>query len=206
MADDQDWRLEAELSDGPADYHGALERLVAGARGESHVAEEAKVGVGSEVAITHDGRRLFAYADSEEQLQRARGAIEWLLAREKLAADIHLSHWDEELSEWRQTYPALDAAHRAQRSAAEADEERVETQTVVASVGRLVRVQVEAVMTRWADEHSLKCELVEHPHLLTTQVAFTLTGSRHQIAEFRSALRAEGWATFRAEGYGTGWG
>ncbi len=204
MSDDQDWRLEADLRDGAGDRRGVLERLVEGVRGESHVAREAKGAVGSEVAITHDGRRLFAYTGSEAQLQGARAAIEWLLARERLDAEIVLSHWDDELGEWRQTFPPLDAAHEAERSAGEAREERVETQTVVASVGRLVRPQVEAVMNEWAERHSLKCTLVEHPHLLTTQVAFTLTGPSHQIAEFRNALRAEGWALWRADGYGTG--
>jgi hypothetical protein len=47
-------------------------------------------------------------------------------------------------------------------------------------------------------------KIVEHPHLLTNQVAFTVTGPLKAIAEFRRALKAEAWQTIRADGFGTG--
>jgi hypothetical protein len=39
----------------------------------------------------------------------------------------------------------------------------------------------------------------EHPHLLTTQVGFTVTGPTRKIEEFASALNAEGVATLRMD-------
>lgn len=59
-------------------------------------------------------------------------------------------------------------------------------------------------MGEWAQRLGLKCEVVEHPHLLTTQIAFTITGPHHKLEEFRRALQAEAWATIRADGFGTG--
>jgi hypothetical protein len=54
-------------------------------------------------------------------------------------------------------------------------------------------------MRSYADQLGLQCEVVEHPHLLTTQVAFTVTGPRRRIDEFAAALRGEEVATMRAE-------
>jgi hypothetical protein len=54
-------------------------------------------------------------------------------------------------------------------------------------------------MREWAQRLGLECEVVEHPHLLTTQVVFTVTGPRRRIDEFVEGLRAEGWATIRTE-------
>ena len=130
MADEQDWRLEAELT-GQADQEHKLETLVAGLRRGDHVADDAQVAVGPAVAITHDGRRLFAYANSESQLAGARAAIEWLLARDGIGASVRLSHWDTELEEWRQTYPPLGPDEARRRHASEDAAEHVETQTVV---------------------------------------------------------------------------
>jgi len=45
----------------------------------------------------------------------------------------------------------------------------------------------------------LECKLVEHPHLLTTQVAFTVTGHKRKIDEFAQGLKAEELATMRTE-------
>ncbi len=45
----------------------------------------------------------------------------------------------------------------------------------------------------------LECNIIEHPHLLTTQVGFTVTGPKRRIDEFVQGLNAEGRATVRAE-------
>lgn len=42
-------------------------------------------------------------------------------------------------------------------------------------------------------------QVIEHPHLLSTQVAFTVSGPRRKIDEFAEGLKAEGWATMRSE-------
>ena len=54
-------------------------------------------------------------------------------------------------------------------------------------------------MLDWASTLGLQCEIIEHPHLLTTQVAFSVTGPRRKIDEFAEGLRAEEVATMRAE-------
>jgi hypothetical protein len=62
-----------------------------------------------------------------------------------------------------------------------------------------VRAEVEQTMREWAAKLDLRCELIEHPHLLTTQVAFTVTGPKRKIDEFAQSLRAEELATMRTE-------
>jgi hypothetical protein len=54
-------------------------------------------------------------------------------------------------------------------------------------------------MVNWAQELGLDYEVIEHPHMLTTQVAFTVTGSKRKIDEFAQGLRAEELATMRTE-------
>jgi hypothetical protein len=52
-------------------------------------------------------------------------------------------------------------------------------------------------MLERAGELGIECKIVEHPHLLTSQVAFTVTGPRRKLDEFCDGLRAEGLATLR---------
>ena len=52
-------------------------------------------------------------------------------------------------------------------------------------------------MEAWASKLGLRCEIIEHPHMLTTQVAFTVTGPRRRIDEFAEGLRDEEVATLR---------
>jgi hypothetical protein len=63
----------------------------------------------------------------------------------------------------------------------------------------MVRAEVEQSMREWADKLDLRCEIIEHPHLLTTQLAFTVTGPKRKVDEFAEGLRAEGTATMRTE-------
>jgi hypothetical protein len=111
-----------------------------------------------------------------------------------------LSHWDEELDEWRQVDPPPTAQEARREDAAERDAEAVETRTLVASAGRLVRSSFEQSLLQRAEQLGIKCTIAEHPHLLTTQVLFTCTGPKHKIDEFARAIRAEGAATLRADG------
>jgi hypothetical protein len=70
---------------------------------------------------------------------------------------------------------------------------------MVISSGKMIRAEVEQTMRGWAAKLGLQVEVVEHPHLLTTQVAFTVTGSRRKLDEFAEGLRAEELATMRTE-------
>jgi hypothetical protein len=70
---------------------------------------------------------------------------------------------------------------------------------MVAISGKLVRREFEQTMREAAAQLGLKCEIVEHPHLVRTQVAFTVTGPKRKVDEFARSLEAEGWAYVRTE-------
>jgi hypothetical protein len=193
---EQDWRLEAELDAG--DVRGALHRLLGRLRGPD-VVKEIEAAVPHDVVITHDGRLLFAYAASEAGIGAARSAIENVLRNDGIEAKLRVSHWDDMFDTWRQTDPPATAQEQAAGQAAERDAEAIETRTLVATSGRFNRGEFEQTMSEWADKLGLECKIVEHPHLVTTQIAFTVTGPRRKIDEFSQGLIAEGWAYVRTE-------
>jgi hypothetical protein len=196
VPEDQDWRLKAGL-DG-VDTRGALDHLLGCLRGPD-VAEEVGAAVSHDVVVTHDSKLLFAYAANEATLTAARSAIEGVLWRDGVKANISVSHWDEQLGDWHQTDPPLTGEAQRVEDAAERDAEEVETRTMVASTGKLIRGEVEQTMLDWADRLGLRCKIIEHPHLLTNQVAFTVTGPKRKIDEFAQGLKAEEMATMRTE-------
>ena len=163
MADDQGWRLKAELQD-----RGALDHLFGRLRGPD-VAADVAAAVGDQVAVTHDGRLLFAYAATEPVLLAARTAIQDVLQRDGAAADLQVSRWDEEREEWVQTDPPLTGEQLAARDAADRDGEAVETRTLVASAGNAIRSEFEQTMSEWAQKLELECKVIEHPHMLSTR-------------------------------------
>jgi hypothetical protein len=192
MSDDQDWRLRAELD--IASRASALDHLLRTLRGGEVGAE-----VPNDVVITHDDNLLFVYAASKAALTTTRAAIEAVLRGDGVKASIDVSHWDDDLDEWvEMDPPPTGTAERSQRAAVR-DAEKPESRTMVASTGKLIRAEVEQTMRDWANKLNLQCEIVEHPHLLTTQVAFTVTGPRRKVDEFAEGLRAEELATLRAE-------
>jgi hypothetical protein len=194
--DDQNWRLKATLD--AEDRHSKLDRVLGRVRGPD-IAKEVGEAVPHDAAVTHDGNLLFAYAASEASLSTARRAIEAALRRDGIKSDIVISRWDERYDEWLQVDPPLTGEAKSKREATERDNERVESRTMVASTGKEIRGEVEQTMRDWADKLGLRCEVIEHPHLLTTQIAFTVTGPKRRIDEFAEGLRAEELATMRAE-------
>jgi hypothetical protein len=197
MAGDQDWRMQAELE--LPEPGGALRELVARLRG-SDVVKEVEASVPHDVVITHDGKLLFAYAAEEATLAAARSAIEGVLAHDRVGASVRVSHWDDERESWRQVDPPPSAEEQQREVAAERDANAVQTRTLVVSSGRMIRAEFEQSIREWADKLELQCTIVEHPHLLTTQLAFTVTGPKHKLDEFARGLRAEELATIRTEG------
>jgi hypothetical protein len=193
---DQDWRLEAELD--VADARGALHGLIGRLRGPD-IVKEVEATVPHEVVITHDGKQLFAYAADEATLRAARSAIEGVLQRDGITATMRMSHWDDESDCWQQTDPPPTASERRAQDAADRDADAIETRTMVATSGKLVQAEFEQSMLAWADKLGLECKIIEHPHLLTTQVGFTVTGPKRKVDEFSRGLNAEGWAAVRAE-------
>jgi len=196
MSADEDWRLIARCNEKLPG--GALDGLRDKVRG-SGVLGDVEAAVAHNVVITHDGSELFAYAAGEEALSAARGAIENVLLQDGLTAEILVSHWDTQLDAWRQIDPPLVGEAATREEVAERDAETPETSTVVASAGREVRASFESSLQTWAQQLGITCTIIEHPHLLMTQVAFTVTGPRRKIEEFREGLRAETVATMRAE-------
>jgi hypothetical protein len=196
VSEDQDWRLKAVLD--AEDRSSTLDHLLGRVRGPD-VVEEVGEEVPHDVAITHDGNLLFAYAASRASLTTGRRAIEAVLRRDGVRADVYVSHWDERFDEWLQVEPPLAGEAKRTEEAAERDAETVESRTMVASTGKLIRAEVEQTMRECAEKLGLKCEVIEHPHLLTTQVAFTVIGSKRKVDEFADGLRAEELATMRTE-------
>ena len=150
--------------------------------------------------VTHDGTLLFAYAPSEQAIVGARTAIESVLSDDQIKAQILVSVWDAGHDRWRQVDPPVSAAEAHDEAVAAVVDEATETRTLVATAGRIVRADFETAMRNGAGQLGLECTIVEHPHLLTSQIAFTVTGPKRKIDEFASGLRAEGAAMVRADG------
>ena len=54
-------------------------------------------------------------------------------------------------------------------------------------------------MSDGAEKLGLECEIHEHPHLLSSQIAFTVTGPKRKLDEFAQDLRQEEILTMRAQ-------
>lgn len=193
-ATDDDWRLEAKLHTSHA--RSLLDRLV-GRGGSADAAHALAKQVSADVVVTHDGDRLFAYAASRDAVHAAKRVLEHTLRSEGVAAEVVLASWDDAVDEWRQVDPP--PATRRTEQAIERSQAAPDSRTLVVNVGKLIRGEVEQTMRDWAERLGLKCELVEHPHLLDTQVAFTVSGPRRKLDEFAAGLRAEELATIRTE-------
>jgi hypothetical protein len=180
------------------DDHGGVESMRERVR-SSHVAHDAESAAPHDVVITHDGKRLFAYAASRASLDAARGAIESVMRSDGIAGSIRVSHWDEQLDEWKQIDPPSTPEQARAEQIADRDAETIETSTLVVSTGKEIRAEFERSMNAYAEELGVQCKLLEHPHLLTTQVAFTVTGPRRKVQEFAQGLKAEERATIRTE-------
>ncbi len=193
----EDWRLQAELDVG--DAAGALHGLLGRLRGGPDVVKEVEASVPHDVVVTHDGALLFAYAADEATIIAARRAIEDVLQHDGVAASVRVSRWDDGHDRWQQVDPPPTAAEKAAADAAERADDAVETRTLVVSSGKMIRDEFEQSLRDWAAKLDLECEIIEHPHLLTTQLAFTVSGPKRKVEEFSQGLAAEEHATIRTE-------
>ena len=122
----EDFRVEVELDD---EAHGypLRERLRA-----LSLDDEARDRLGTDVVVTRDGSRLFAYTSTEEQASEAERVIRELVRDEELTADIRVTRWHPVAEEWRDasqplpTTPADEEREYAEREAAEEQEARSE--------------------------------------------------------------------------------
>ncbi len=206
MSDDQDWRLQVELADA-ADFHGRL-------RDAHHLERELEPLVGDDVVLSHDDDTLFAYASTQAAVDEVRRAIEQQLESDGASATVVISHWDDDLGavgDWHRVYPpetAAELAHEektelAERIAAQERAARIETRTVVISSGRWVRGWFEGTVADEAREAGVELSIVEHPHLLTTQIAFTLTGPAGKLDDVIADLKLRAGTVTRFETYRT---
>jgi len=197
MAKDQDWRLRLDL-ERPAD----LEALLADVRAPHAGKPERAAALGKDVVLTHDGNTFFAYAMTAESLRGARERIEAALHEAGLEGVMRLSHWDAGSLHWQQTDPPLSELQVKQEQEqieAERRREGTVTRTVVCTIGKLIRKSFEQQMVSFAQEDGLRCQLVEHPHLFSTQVAFEVTGAPGHVEEFARYLGAEAQTTTRVD-------
>ncbi len=184
--DERDWRLSGDLGGSAGYLHGLVNR-----RREAHVVGDAQDAVGPDVVVTHDGSRLFAYAASRTAIEDARSKLQAALASDGVETNLSLTTWSDEHDEWIDP----DAPPPPKPAAAQA----VGTRTYVVTLGRWVREEFEQSISSWADQLGVSCEIIEHPHLLSSQVAFTVTGPADKLDEFAAALNAEERATIRTE-------
>jgi hypothetical protein len=204
MSHDQDWRLRLDLNE-PTDLDGLLGRV----RDHPDDLEgETRAALSDDVVLTHDGDTFFAYAVKERAIDDARDAIESVLRNEQRGGAIRVSHWDESLRAWRQVDPPLTPAQEEQLQKANATEdggqatapnEESETRTVTCVIGKLIRKSFKRQMVAFAQEIGLQCAIVEHPHLLSTQVAFDVTGPSDSVEQFDRYLKNEAKATIRLD-------
>ncbi|HXB15096.1 MAG TPA: hypothetical protein VNV44_05060 [Solirubrobacteraceae bacterium] len=189
--DERDWRLSGDLADGASG--GYLQGLIAGRR-EAHAADDAQQAVGQDVVITHDGNRLFAYAASRQAIEDTRTKLQAALAHDGIETALALSTWSEAHDAW------IDPdVPPPPPSGGPAGAGPPATRTYVATLGRWVREEVEQSLSSWAAHLGVSCEIVEHPHLLSSQVAFTVTGPAEKLDQFAAAMKAEERATIRTE-------
>lgn len=193
---DADWRLQVDLGSGRTD--GDLDGLC----------ERVRSALGEEIVLTHQASSVFAYATGVALLAVAREAIESDLRGARATADYKVSHWDRDRMLWLQTDPplAIDDRLRAEGLDPSSQPARTDslgrlmaTQTVVCVVGKLIRSSFEQQMLALARSKELECEIVEHPHLLSVHVGFTVTGTRQDVAAFSRHLNRSARSTIRVD-------
>jgi hypothetical protein len=203
MSDEQDWRLRVDLADAEG-LHGRL-------RDAHHFERELEPLVDPDVVLSYDDETLFAYANTEAGLAEVRRAVEHQLTSDGLSARITVSHWDDDLGEvgdWHRVDPpesssehAVEDEERREHTKDEERDARVVTRTFVVKSGRLMREYFEGTAANEAQEAGVELSFTEHPHLLTTQIAFTLTGPSAKVDGVIGDMKARAGALTRFESF-----
>src|SRR5665213_201857 len=203
MSEEQDWRLRVDLADA-AGFHSRL-------RDAHHFERELEPLVDHDVVLSYDEHTLFAYANTEAALAEVRRAVEHQLTSEGASGKITVSHWDDDLGDvgdWHLVDPpessselAVEEEERREHAVEEERAERVVTRTFVVTAGRLVHEYFEKTAVDDAREAGVELSFTEHPHLLTTQIAFTLTGPSAQVDLVIANMKARAGAMTRFESF-----
>lgn len=207
-ADVQSWRMQFEVAHGT--HPDDLRR-------------ELRASIPEDVVLTHDGRAFFLYATTQEALNDASAAIELATRQQPLAKPPCISHWEDDLARWLQVDPPVDEQQaqapgrvseprgdqkQTQDASGQAGEEQEPDphrgephaeRALACVVGRLIRKSFEAEMREVAASLALDCDIVEHPHLLDTQVLFNVRGSPADIRAFQSSLNGAAKATMHID-------
>jgi hypothetical protein len=198
MDDERDWRLRADI----ADARGLVARL----REARHFERELEPLISPAVVLSADDEKLFAYANTRAAIDETRRALEHLLAQEGLGALITISHWDAGGEGWHQVEPPpppeeLESERRRddEEHAELERESRVETRTVAITSGKLSRNWFETTVADEARQLGVELSIVEHPHLLSTQIAFTLTGPTGKVEQVIADMNTRAGLTTRLE-------
>jgi hypothetical protein len=194
----QDWRLRADIDDA----RGVLGRL----REARHFEHELEPLIGPDVVLSADDDTLFAYANTRAALEATRDALVRELEQEGRSAVLRISHWDDAHDDWHPIDPpptaeeAADERRRGAQAAAEAEREaRIETRTVAMTSGKVVRSWFETTVADEARSLGVELSIVEHPHLLSTQIVFTLTGPAGKVEQVIADMNSRAGATTRLE-------
>jgi hypothetical protein len=198
MSDEQDWRLRADIADARA--------LTARLREARHFERELEPLIGHDVVLSADDEKLFAYTNTREAIDETRRALEHQLASEGRGAVISVSHWDDHDYEWLQIDPPpgpqeLERERRQEQEheAELAREALVVTRTVAITSGKMARNWFETTVADEARELGVELSIVEHPHLLKTQIVFTLTGPAGNVEQVIADMQDRAGATTRLE-------
>ena len=183
MAADQDWRLRVDIND-PSALH---ERL----RSARHFERELDPLIADDVVLSHDDDTVFAYTNTSASIEEVRRAIEHQLAQDGLTAEVGVAHWDDPSATWLAPGEAPPAPPPA--------DDTIVTRTFVETAGKLVRKYFEEVISADARERGVKLSIVEHRHLLTTQIAFTLTGPASEVESLIADIQADASSITRFE-------
>lgn len=187
MSSDQDWRLRLDLGEA-LDLGKEL--------------KQSGVWLPDDVVLSRDDDTLFVYAMHRESLTSARAAIEQVLLGAGLKGTICVSHWDERAMCWRQLDPPPPVAElRREEDQGEATQAAPgsATQTIVCTIGRLIRKPFEREVVSFAEQEGLRCEVVEDPHLLSSRVVFTVTGEPERVEQFVRYVREDARSTTRID-------
>lgn len=187
MADDQDWRLRVDIDD-PSALHARL-------RGARHFERELDPLIAGDVVLSHDDDTVFAYAKTSASIEEVRRAVERQLAQDGLSAQVHVAHWDDASETWLAPGEAPPARAVAPGEGAVTSEpaadDPIVTRTYAETSGKLVRNYFETVVAEEAKSRGVKLSIVEHPHLLTTQLAFNLTGPASAVKGVIDAIQSD---------------
>jgi hypothetical protein len=117
--DEQDWRVEVELSDG-----AAAKRLY-GAAGATELSRHAGAALHERAALSRDDNVIFAYTRARDTAQAAEVTLRALAAEEKLEATFTLTRWHPVAEHWEDPDAPLpsDAAALAEEQHEEIEEE-----------------------------------------------------------------------------------